>query len=87
MARYEIVFKASVSKDFRSIPKSDVKKVLAKIDALAINPRGEGCIKLSADNKYRARQGMYRIIYEIRDTTLVVSVIKVGHRSSVYKSG
>lgn len=86
MEKYEIVFKASVAKDFRSIPKSDVKKILSKVNTLALNPRGEGCIKLAADNKYRVRQGMYRIIYEIRDTQLVVSVIKIGHRSSVYQS-
>ncbi|GAB2598925.1 type II toxin-antitoxin system RelE family toxin [Nitrincola alkalisediminis] len=85
MEKYEIVFKASVAKDFRSIPKSDVEKIISKIDTLSLNPRGEGCIKLSGDNKYRVRQGMYRIIYEIRDMQLVVSVIKVGHRSSVYK--
>ncbi|MCC5856151.1 MAG: type II toxin-antitoxin system RelE/ParE family toxin [Idiomarina sp.] len=86
MARYEIVFKASVAKDFRGIPQSDVKTIMLRIDGLAVNPRGEGCIKLSADEKYRVRQGAYRIVYEIRDTQLVVSVIKIAHRSSVYKN-
>ncbi|TWH76636.1 mRNA interferase RelE/StbE [Azomonas agilis] len=85
MAKYKILFKKSVAKDLRSIPSTDVKKILARIEALAADPRAEGCIKLTGAEKYRVRQGMYRIIYEIRDAELVISVIKVGHRSSVYQ--
>ncbi|MFY0666245.1 MAG: type II toxin-antitoxin system RelE/ParE family toxin [Natronospirillum sp.] len=86
MANYKIVFKKSVAKDLRSLPKNDVLKILARIDALALDPRADGCIKLTGDDKYRVRQGLYRIVYEIRDAELVVSVIKVGHRSRVYKN-
>ncbi len=85
MAKYKITFKKSVAKDFRSIPKQDVKRILARIDTLAENPRAEGCIKLSGREAYRVRQGLYRIVYEIRDNELIISVIKVGHRSDVYK--
>ena len=86
MANYKITFKRSVNKDFKSIPKSDVIKILEKINSLAIAPRREGCIKLSGQNNYRVRQGLYRIVYEIRDFELVVQVIKIGHRSDVYKN-
>jgi len=86
MAKYKLVFKKSVAKDLRSIPNNDVKKILAKIDTLTLNPRAEGCIKLSGVDKYRVRQGIYRIIYEIRDEQLIISVIKIGHRSGVYQS-
>ncbi|KUM54828.1 type II toxin-antitoxin system RelE family toxin [Rheinheimera sp. EpRS3] len=86
MAKYKLVFKKSVAKDLRSIPNTDVKKILAKIDTLTLNPRAEGCIKLSGVDKYRVRQGIYRIIYEIRDEQLIISVIKIGHRSGVYQS-
>jgi mRNA interferase RelE/StbE len=85
MAKYRIVFKKSVAKDFKSIPKSDVKKILERIDSLAVNPRRDGSKKLSGKDSYRIRQGLYRIIYQIRDGELVVQVIKVGHRSEVYK--
>lgn len=85
MEKYSITFKKSVAKDFKTLPKSDVKKILAKIESLAEDPRREGAIKLSGLNLYRVRQGLYRIIYEIRDNELVVQVIKVGHRSDVYK--
>ena len=86
MAKYKIVFKKSVTKDLKAIPNSDIKRILACIDKLATDPRAEGCIKLSNQEQYRVRQGLYRIIYEIQDENLVVQVIKVGHRSSVYKS-
>ena len=86
MEKYKITFKISVAKDFRSIPKQDVQRILKRIDVLAENPRAEGCIKLSSQEHYRVRQGLYRIVYEIRDELLIVNVVKVGHRSDVYKS-
>ncbi|WP_435274113.1 type II toxin-antitoxin system RelE family toxin [Psychrobium sp. nBUS_13] len=86
MAKYKITFKKSVAKDLRVIPKSDIQNILSKIDSLSDNPRGEGCIKLSGKENYRVRQGLYRIIYEIKDGLLVVNVVKVAHRSHVYKS-
>ncbi|MES9870041.1 MAG: type II toxin-antitoxin system RelE/ParE family toxin [Sedimenticola sp.] len=86
MAKYEIQFKKSVAKDLRCIPNSDVKKILGRINTLAENPRCEGCTKLSGQERYRVRQGVYRIIYEIIDAEVVVLVVKVGHRSQVYRS-
>ena len=85
MEKYKITFKKSVSKDLKSVPKSDVKIILLKVDSLAVNPRREGAVKLSGQELYRVRQGFYRIIYEIRDSELVIQVIKIGHRSDVYK--
>ncbi len=86
MEKYRITFKKSVTKDLRAIPKNDIKKILSKINTLAEDPRGEGCIKLSGQESYRVRQGLYRIVYEIKNDVLVVNVIKVAHRSHVYKS-
>ena len=86
MTKYNVTFKKSVAKDLRSIPNQDVKQILSRIDALAIDPRAEGCIKLSGHDCYRVRQGIYRIIYEIVEDKLIVNVVKVAHRSSVYQS-
>jgi len=85
MARYKITFKKSVAKDLRKVPNTDVRRILARIDELADDPRGNGCSKLSAQERYRVRVGLYRIIYEIRDFELIVQVVKVAHRSVVYK--
>jgi len=79
MAKYKVTFKKSVAKDLRVIKKTKIQKILSKINSLAENPRGKGCIKLSSKESYRVRQGLYRIIYEIKDDQLVVSVVKVAH--------
>ena len=86
MANYSLLFKRSVAKDLRNIPNKDVKRILACIESLRVNPRASGCIELSGQDLYRKRQGLYRIIYEIKDSELIISVIKVAHRSDVYKT-
>ena len=75
-----------MAKDLRSIPHKDVVKILQRIELLAIDPRPAGSEKLSAQSKYRIRQGVYRIIYEIKDSELVVLIVKAGHRKSIYES-
>lgn len=85
MASYSLAFKKSVAKDLRSIPNHDVKRILKRIDSLRKDPRAEGCVKLSGQERYRIRQGVYRIVYEIQDTKLIVLVVKVAHRCDVYK--
>lgn len=87
MASYELVFKRSVAKDLRSFPKQDVKRIMHRISALADNPRPAGCEKLSGEEKYRVRQGAYRIVYQIEDEKLIVLVVRIGHRRDVYRRG
>lgn len=84
MAKYRLLFKKSVAKDLRSLPKSDVQKILERMDALAEDPRGSGSKKLSGQEYCRVRQGVYRIIYEILDEQVIIHVIKVAHRSRSY---
>jgi mRNA interferase RelE/StbE len=85
MARYELTFKKSVAKDLRAFPKQDVKRILQRIRSLSDEPRPVGCEKLSGQERYRVRQGVYRIIYEVEDGRLVVLVVKIGHRRDVYR--
>ncbi len=86
MASYELVFRKSVAKDLRVLPKQDVKRIMQRIRSLTDDPRPAGCEKLSSQERYRVRQGVYRIIYELHDDRLVVLVVKVGHRREVYRS-
>lgn len=85
MAIYELRVRASVAKDLRGLPKADVRRVLARIEGLSIDPRPAGAEKLSGDEKYRIRQGDYRILYSIDDRQVIVEVVKVGHRREVYR--
>ena len=86
MAKYEIVLRKSVRKDLEPIPKRDVQRILADIAELANDPRPPQSRKLSGLEKYRLRCGVYRVLYEIQDTVLIVCVVKVGHRREVYRS-
>ena len=85
MAEYEIFFKKSVYKDLGSIPKKDLKRILKGIGALAEDPRPAGCEKLTGQERYRLRQGRYRIVYSIQECELTVWVVKVGHRKDIYR--
>ena len=85
MAKYKLLFKKSVAKDLRGLPRSDVRKILRRIDSLAADPRAPGSKKLSTRELYRVRQGLYRIIYEIADEQLIVHVIRVAHRIQAYR--
>ena len=83
MARYELRIKPSVAKDLRAVPKAAVKRILARIEALRDDPRAAGCEKPTGAELYRVRQGVYRIVYAIHDDSIVVEVVRVGHRGEV----
>jgi mRNA interferase RelE/StbE len=85
MAKYSIVFRKSVTKDLKAIPKKDQVRILQRIAQLAEDPRPPACKRLSGQQRYRIRQGIYRVLYEIEDDQLIVTVVKVGNRGDVYK--
>jgi len=86
VARYEILVKASAAKEIEDISnRKDRRRVIERIRALGDDPRPPGCQKLSGRNRYRVRQGVYRIVYSIENENLVVQVVKVGHRKDVYR--
>ena len=86
MARYRILIKPSAARDIEDIPeKKQRQRVVARIESLADSPGPRGCEKLSGQERYRVRQGVFRIVYAIEDQELLVYVVKVGHRSSVYR--
>ena len=85
MAAYKIFFRKSVDKDFSAIPKQDLRKVLRRIEMLSKDPRPSGCEKLAGQERFRVRQGRYRIVYSIQDKDLTVWIVKVGHRKDIYR--
>jgi mRNA interferase RelE/StbE len=85
MGGYRVFFKKSVGKDLSGIPEKDVRKILKRIKALENDPRPPGYEKLTGQERYRLRQGRYRIVYSIQDDELTIWVVKVGHRKDVYR--
>ncbi len=85
MASYSILLTRSAAKELESVPTKDRQRIVTKIGALAGNPRPVGAEKLSGDDKYRIRQGDYRILYEIVDEQLIVTVVRIGNRREVYR--
>jgi mRNA interferase RelE/StbE len=85
MGGYKIELKLSAAKELKSIQNQEAKRLINAIQSLSENPRPAGCKKLSGEEKYRIREGNYRILYEISDKKLIVYVVKVGHRKDVYE--
>jgi mRNA interferase RelE/StbE len=86
VASYNLRIKKSAAKELETIgSKADRRRIVARIQALADDPRPPGCQKLSGRNRYRIRQGRYRILYTIEDRQLTVYVIRIGDRKDIYK--
>ena len=86
MAVYSIFFKESARKELETIPKRDLQRIMERVAGLADDPRPHGSEKLTGQERYRIRQGNYRIVYSIQDIGLTVWVVKIGHRREVYRS-
>ena len=86
MEKYKVSIKRSAVKEIEAIPqKKERQRIIRRIGQLAEDPRPPGSKKLSGNEKYRVRQGSYRIVYSIEDYELIVVVVKVGHRKDVYR--
>lgn len=83
MASYSVRIKRSAAKELEAVPPKDRKRIVRRIENLATEPRPPGSEKLSGEDKYRLRQGNYRILYEIGDQELIVTVVKIGDRRDV----
>ncbi len=86
MASYSILIKPSAIKELEDIPtKKDRGRIVTRIRSFTDDPRPRGCEKLSARERFRVRQGRYRIVYEVDEVNAVVTVVKIGHRKDVYR--
>ncbi|MBI5576532.1 MAG: type II toxin-antitoxin system RelE/ParE family toxin [Deltaproteobacteria bacterium] len=85
MASYRLSIKPSAAKEIEALPKNDRIRIIKRIKGLAENPRPPGSEKLTGNDKYRVRQGQYRIVYSVSEQELIVLVVKVAHRREVYR--
>jgi len=87
VAEYRLLINASAAKEIEAVgAKSERLRVVQRIQVLAKTPRPQGSEKLAGhSDRYRVRQGRYRIIYLIDDGRCEVTIFKVGHRKDVYR--
>lgn len=83
---YSIVFTKAAKRQFDKLTRPVQRHLGDDIEALSVDPRPAGVVKLSGEDRlYRVRSGDYRAIYQIQDQRLLILVVKVGHRSKVYR--
>lgn len=87
MASYSVLIKTSAAKELEAVePRALRLRVVSRIQALAETPRPRGSQKLAGDQeRYRIRQGAYRVVYSVNDEARVVEIVKIGHRREVYR--
>jgi mRNA interferase RelE/StbE len=85
VASYRVFIKRSAAKELEGLPPKIRHSIATKVDALGSTPRPSGVDKLSGQEKYRIRQGDYRVLYAIDDAAQTVTVVQIGHRRDVYR--
>lgn len=85
MGNYRVEIKRSAGKELERLPARDKRRMISRIRGLASDPRPPGANKLSGEEKYRIRQGDYRILYQIHDEIITVVVVRIAHRREVYR--
>ncbi|MCJ7582140.1 MAG: type II toxin-antitoxin system RelE/ParE family toxin [Candidatus Aminicenantes bacterium] len=86
MGKYKILIKKSASEELGKIQKKDLLKIIERIQKLSLDPRPQGFQKLSVLERYRLRQGNYRIIYSVSDKNYEIHIIKIGHRREIFRN-
>jgi mRNA interferase RelE/StbE len=82
---YSLVIKKSAERELRALPKTDLRRITERIRGLAHDPRPPGNEKLSGQDRYRIRQGDYRVVYRVDDGRRTIEVVKIGHRREIYR--
>ncbi|MBE3126363.1 MAG: type II toxin-antitoxin system RelE/ParE family toxin [Acidobacteria bacterium] len=84
MESYKILIKKSAAGELAKISRKDLQKIVRRVRDLEQSPRPSGCRKLSGKDRYRLRQGDYRIVYTVDDSRRIVEVYKIGNRREIY---
>ncbi len=85
MGNYKIQIRRSAGKELGKISQKDRKRIIERILTLENDPRPAGVKKLSGEEKYRVRQGNYRILYEINDAIITIVVVRIALRGEAYR--
>ena len=81
---YEIIFSQSAQRQLKKLNKDIQKRIIAVLERIRIRPEAH-VRRLVNDPAYRLRVGDYRVIMDIDRNRLVILILKIGHRRSIYK--
>ena len=71
--------------ELKQLPKEIIARILQAVNSLADDPFPTGVKKLvGSEHTYRIREGDYHVIYDVLSKTLVIEIVRVGHRKDVY---
>jgi mRNA interferase RelE/StbE len=84
---YIVEFAPAARRQLKKLDRPVQKRVLKRVEKLENQPRPKMAetLKGTTETVYRVREGDYRIIYTIEDDRLIVLVVRIGHRSEVYR--
>ncbi len=82
---YKIIIKPSAQKDLDKLQNKELKRIVARLEQLRINPRPIGVQKLSDEEGYRLRSGNYRILFVINDKIKNIFIYRIKHRKDAYR--
>ncbi len=83
---YQVEFSRQTLRQLEALPQQVQQRIVSRTESLAVDPRPTGVKKLKgAESQYRLRVGDYRIVYEIQDAILLIILLRIGHRSNVYR--
>jgi len=85
VANYDPRIKPSAVKELEALQAKDRPRIVSKIQNLAVDPRPPGCEKLTGQDRFRLRQGDFRILFEVDDSLRTITVVKIGHRRDIYR--
>ena len=86
MGSFDIKWKRSALKELKKLPQKDILRILQTIEKLSSEPYPRGSKKLSgSEHTYKIRVRVYRIIYSILESSLIIEVIRIRHRRDVYR--
>ena len=85
MANYSLRIKRSAARELETLPLKDRRRIVQRIRGLASAPRPAGAEKLSGEEKYRVRQGDYRILFTVDDAERAVMIVRIGQRGDFHR--
>lgn len=80
---YEIIFSIKAKKQLIKLERNTQERIISALEKIRIRPE-TFVTKLIGDQGYKLRVGDYRVIMDIEKNSLIILVIKVGHRKNIY---